>query len=60
MTFAFLGDRQPYSPESAATSRPTADPAILDELTYCQDILTSLPPALKVRLLAGVTDGWGS
>jgi DNA invertase Pin-like site-specific DNA recombinase len=31
-----------------------ADPAILDELPYCEDILTDLPPALKMRLFAAL------
>jgi site-specific DNA recombinase len=31
-----------------------ADPAILDELPYCEDILPGLPPALKARLFAAI------
>jgi hypothetical protein len=31
-----------------------ADPAILDELPHCEDILTSLPPALRARLFAAI------
>jgi hypothetical protein len=31
-----------------------ADPAILEELPYCQDILDGLPPALKARLFAAI------
>jgi hypothetical protein len=35
------------------TAKPrAADPAILDELPYCEDILNGLPPALKARLFA--------
>ena len=37
-----------------ATRPRAADPAILDELPYCQDILDGLPPALKARLFAAI------
>jgi hypothetical protein len=38
---------------TAVTPR-AADPAILDELPYCEDILDGLPPALKARLFAAI------
>jgi hypothetical protein len=38
----------------AAAKPRAADPAILDELPYCEDILNGLPPALKARLFAAI------
>ena len=40
--------------ELAAATPRAADPALLDELPYCQDILDGLPPALKARLFAAI------
>ena len=38
----------------AASSPRPADPAILDELPYAEDIISRLPPALKARLFAAL------
>jgi hypothetical protein len=37
-----------------ATKPRAADPALLDELPYLDDILPTLPPALKARLFAAI------
>ena len=40
--------------ELTAAKPRAADPDILEELPYCQDILNDLPPALKARLFAAI------